>query len=52
MAKKTAEHHLRKAREQFSGVKDKELADALRRLTTALLRINEQIEKIRTRSPK
>lgn len=36
-----AEHHLRKAREHFGKVKDKELAEGLRRLCTGLLRTND-----------
>ena len=36
-----ADKHIRKAREHFGKVKDKELAEGLRRLCTGLLRIND-----------
>lgn len=47
---RSAEHHLRKARSQFRNVKDKDLADALRRLTTGLLRLEEEIRALKKNS--
>lgn len=38
-----ADNHIRKAREHFGNVKDKELAEGLRRLSTGLLRINDEL---------
>jgi len=37
---KLAKHHLRKARKHFEKVKDRALAEGLRRLSTGLLRMN------------
>ncbi|MET3207521.1 UNVERIFIED_CONTAM: hypothetical protein ABIC26_000455 [Paenibacillus sp. PvR008] len=38
-----ADNHIRKAREHFVKVKDKELAEGLRRLCTGLLRLNDEL---------